>query len=691
MANHLANETSPYLLQHKDNPVDWRPWGPEALERARVEDKPMLVSIGYSACHWCHVMERESFENRAIAQEMNDRFINIKVDREERPDLDHLYMTAVTALTGQGGWPLNVFLTPDGAPFYGGTYFPPEDRMGLPGFPKVLAAVSEAYRNRRDEVEDSADRLRQFLGQANATTPRPEQLTPAILDQAAQQLAAGFDDRRGGFGGAPKFPQAAVFDFLLRYAHRTESAEAAGMVRQTLDAMAEGGIYDQIGGGFHRYTVDANWLTPHFEKMLYDNAQLASLYLDAWRAYDDPLHRRIATETLDYVAREMTAPEGGFYAAQDADSEGEEGAFYVWTPDELAAALDPTDAAIVAAYYGVTPAGNFEGKSILHLARSADDVAAEFDLTPQRVEEFVAAARPRLLATRNERPRPGLDDKVIVGWNGLMLKAFAEGARALARDDYRQIAVRNAEFLLGRARRDGKLCRTWKNGQAKLNGYLQDYAFVVDGLLSLYHATFERRWLDGALALTETMLAEFGDERGPAFFDTAASHEMLVARPRDLQDGAIPSGNAVAADVLLRLGALTENDDWTRRAARLLAAMVEPMTEQPLGCGRYLAALDFHLAEPLEIVIAGRPDDRAVDVLADVVAARYLPNALLALAEPDEPDAAERVPLLTARTMRDGKAAAYVCQHYACQAPVSEPDALAAQLDLARATLWHEF
>ncbi|HET7093240.1 MAG TPA: DUF255 domain-containing protein, partial [Thermomicrobiales bacterium] len=341
----------------------------------------------------------------------------------------------------QGGWPLNVFLTPDGAPYYGGTYFPPEDRMGLPGFPKVLAAVSEAYRNRRDEVAESADRLRQFLGQANATTPRPEQLTPAILDQAADGLAERFDDRQGGFGGAPKFPQAAVLDFLLRYAHRTESAPAAGMVRQTLDAMAEGGIYDQLGGGFHRYTVDANWLTPHFEKMLSDNAQLALLYLDAWRAYGDPQHRRIASETLDYVAREMTSPEGGFYTAQDADSEGEEGAFYVWTPDEIEMALGPTDAAIVGAYYGVEPGGNFEGKSILHLARPADDVAAEFELTPERVDEVVAAARPRLLAARNERPRPGLDDKIIVGWNGLMLKAFAEAARALARDDYRQIAV----------------------------------------------------------------------------------------------------------------------------------------------------------------------------------------------------------------------------------------------------------
>ncbi len=690
MPNHLANETSPYLLQHKDNPVDWYPWGPEALERAKAEDKPILVSIGYSACHWCHVMERESFENPAIAKEMNERFVNIKVDREERPDLDHLYMTAVTALTGQGGWPLNTFLTPDGAPFYGGTYFPPEDRMGLPGFPKVLAAVSEAYRNRRDEVEETADQLRQALGRANATTPHPGQLSPAILDQAAQNLASRFDDRYGGFGRAPKFPQAAVLDFLLRYAHRANGGGAAGMVRQTLDQMAEGGIYDQIGGGFHRYAVDANWLTPHFEKMLYDNAQLAQLYLDAWKAYGDPLHRRVATETLDYVAREMTSPEGGFYAAQDADSEGEEGAFYVWTPEELDAALGPTDAAIVGAYFDVTPGGNFEGKSILHLAQPTDAVAAEFDLTPEGVEETVAAARSRLYEAREQRPRPGLDDKIIVAWNGLMLKAFADAAWTLDRADYREIAVRNAEFLLDKTRRDGQLFRTYKNGQAKLNAFLQDYAFVVDGLLALYRATFDRRWLDEALTLTATMIAEFGDEQGPGFFDTAASHETLVARPRDLQDGAIPAGNSVAADVLLRLGALTGNEDWTRRAVRLLSAMAEPMTEQPLGFGRYLAALDFHLADPLEIVIAGKPDDAAVGALTRVVANRYLPNALLALADPDEPDD-QRPPLLAGRTMRDGAATAYVCQQFACQSPVTDPDALVAQIDLAHATRWQEF
>ncbi|HEU5432499.1 MAG TPA: thioredoxin domain-containing protein, partial [Thermomicrobiales bacterium] len=429
---------------------------------------------------------------------------------------------------------------------------------------------------------------------------------------------------------------------------------------------------------------------PHFEKMLYDNAQLALLYLDAWRAFGDPLHRRVATETLDYVAREMTSPEGGFYAAQDADSEGQEGAFYVWTPEEIEAALGPSDAAIVEAYYGVTPGGNFEGKSILHLARPAEEVAAAFETTPERVVEIVAAARLRLAETRAQRPRPGLDDKIIVAWNGLMLKAFADAAWALDRDDYRQVASRNAEFLLGAARPGGKLVRTWKNGEAKLNAYLQDYAFVIDGLLALYRATFERRWLDEALALTETMLAEFGDAQGPTFFDTAASHETLVARPRDLQDGAIPAGNSVAADVLLRLGALTGNDDWTRRATRLLAAMAEPMAEQPLGFGRYLAALDFHLAEPLEIVIAGRPGDPAVAALGAVAAARYLPNALLALAEPEAPEAV-RFPLLEGRTMRDGVAAAYVCQHYACQPPVAEPAAMAAQLDLARATRWQEF
>ncbi|MDP9364958.1 MAG: thioredoxin domain-containing protein [Chloroflexota bacterium] len=689
MANRLANETSPYLLQHKDNPVDWYPWGPEALAKAREEDKPILVSIGYSACHWCHVMEHESFEDPEIAGRMNELFVNIKVDREERPDLDSLYMTAVQAMTGHGGWPLNAFLTPDGSPFYGGTYFPPEDRQGMPGFPKVLSAVADAYRGRREAVEENAEELRALLERSTRATPAPGELNPEILARAAHALSHYFDEEHGGFGGAPKFPQPAVLEFLLREWHRTGDERAEAMVRLTLDAMATGGIYDQVGGGFHRYAVDAIWLVPHFEKMLYDNAQLARIYLDSYRAFGDPLYRRIAEETLGYVAREMTDPAGGFYATQDADSEGEEGKFYVWTPEELAEILGE-DADLVGRYYAVTRRGNFEGHNILHVPRPASAVAAEAGVSEEALLAAVERARPKLYAARAERVWPGRDDKVITAWNGLMLRAFAEGARVLGRPDLRQIAERNAAFLLGTLRRDGRLLRTFKDGQAKLNGYLEDYSFLIDGLLALYQTTFERRWLDEALVLAETMVAEFADEEGVGFFDTGAGHEALVARPRDLQDGATPAGNSVAADVLLRLGAMTGDDGYSRRAARLLAAMASPMAEQPIGFGRFLSALGFELATPKEVALAGERGDPALEGLADAVWARYEPNALLGFADPTDPSLGERFPFLAERPARDGKATAYVCERYACLPPVHAPDELTAQLAQGTGVTWQE-
>jgi len=691
--NRLANETSPYLLQHKDNPVDWYPWGEEALATARAEDKPILVSIGYSACHWCHVMEHESFENPAIADRMNEAFVNVKVDREERPDLDSLYMGAVQAMTGHGGWPLNVFLTPDGVPFYGGTYFPPDDRMGMPGFPKVIEAVSDAYRERRADVDANAEQLREFLERTTRATPRPGDLGPELLDQATRGLARAFDPEHGGFGGAPKFPQPAALDVLLRSWQRSGDGRAAAIVRTTLDAMAAGGIYDQIGGGFHRYAVDAIWLVPHFEKMLYDNAQLARAYLDGYRAFVDDRYRRVATETLEYVAREMTSPEGGFYATQDADSEGEEGKFYVWTPEELAAVLGPEDARIVGAYYGVTPGGNFEGKSILHTPRPADAVATELGITAARLREVVAAAKPKLYAARAERVWPGRDDKVITAWNGLMLRAFAEGSRVLDRPDFRQIAERNAGFLLATLRRpDGRLLRTFKDGRAKLDGYLEDYAFLIDGLLALYGATLDRRWLDEALALKQIMVADFADPEpeGVGFYDTGIGHEKLIARPRDLQDGATPAGNSVAADALLRLGAMTGDEDDTRRAARLLSALAEPMAEQPLGFGRFLAALDSYLAVPKEVALAGDRDDPALQALADAVWSRYEPNAILGFADPADPALGQRFPFLAERPPRDGRATAYVCERYACLPPVHEPADLLRQLAEGTGVAWQE-
>ena len=688
MPNRLAAETSPYLLQHKDNPVDWYPWGPEALARAKAEDKPILVSIGYSACHWCHVMEHESFEDGRTAAVMNALFVNIKVDREERPDLDSLYMSAVQAMTGHGGWPLNAFLTPDGVPFFGGTYWPPEDRMGMPGFTKVLQAIAEAYGERREAVEENAEQLRAYLANATAALPKAGEPTVAVLDAAFGNLLTAFDAKNGGFGGAPKFPQPAALEFVLRHHHRIGDERAATMVTRTLDAMAAGGIYDQIGGGFARYAVDAVWLVPHFEKMLYDNAQLARLYLDAYRAFGTERYGRIAVETLDYVAREMTGPDGGFYATQDADSEGEEGKFYVWTPDEIDAVLGPENGAVVRAFYAVTPGGNFEGHSILHTPRPVETVAADLGMSVEDVERIVAAARPMLYAAREERIHPGRDEKVLTSWNGLMLRAFAEAARALDRPDYRDIAERNAAFLLEHLRPEGRLLRTYKDGQAKLLGYLEDHAFLIDGLIALYQATFDARWIEEAIALAEAMIAGFGDPDGPGFYDTGADHETLVGRPRDLQDGATPSGNAVAAETLLRLATLTGREEFRRRAFALLSTMTRPMAEQPTGFGRWLCALDLALATPREIALAGDRDDPALEALAAVVSRRYEPHAIVGYADPA---LVETLPFLAHRPAKDGIATAYLCERFACLPPVTDPADLAIQLEQGTGIGWHEF
>jgi uncharacterized protein YyaL (SSP411 family) len=479
VANRLANETSPYLLQHKDNPVDWYPWGSEALAKAKAEDKPILVSIGYSACHWCHVMEHESFEDPETAAVMNEHFVNVKVDREERPDVDALYMTAVQAMTGHGGWPLNVFLMPDGTPFYGGTYWPPEDRMGMPAFQRVLEAVADTYRTQREQIEEQGERVRDVLQQAMSVQPEPGEIEERLISEAVELLGQRFDARHGGFGGAPKFPQASVLEFLLRADRFLDSARARTMVTTTLDRMAAGGIYDQIGGGFHRYAVDAIWLVPHFEKMLYDNAQLARLYLDAYRLTGTPRYREVVEETLDYVLREMTSPEGGFYSTQDADSEGEEGKFYVWTPEEIDAAVGPEDGRVLRAYYGVEPGGNFEGKSILFRPNSDEAVATTLGLSVAELREQVRAASAKLRAARDKRVWPGRDEKVLASWNGMMLRAFAEASRALDRPDYRAAAVRSAEFLLTTMSRDGRLLHTYKDGRARIAGFLDDYANVA--------------------------------------------------------------------------------------------------------------------------------------------------------------------------------------------------------------------
>ncbi|MBN1177674.1 MAG: thioredoxin domain-containing protein [Anaerolineae bacterium] len=651
MPNRLMHESSPYLLQHADNPVDWYPWGEEALEKARREDKPIFLSIGYSACHWCHVMAHESFEDPDVAAVMNAYFVNVKVDREERPDLDSIYMAAVQALTGRGGWPMSVFLAPDGTPFFGGTYFPPEPRYGMVSFTQVLAAIADAWRHRRAELMDGGRRLTATIQQQMTAATVPVRVE--TLDAAVRSLSDGFDPLYGGWGGAPKFPQPMVLAFLLSYHHAVQDADILRMVTETLDKMARGGMYDQLGGGFHRYSVDAHWTVPHFEKMLYDNAQLARVYLHAWQVTGQPLYRAIATETLDYVAREMTHPAGGFYATQDADSEGEEGKFFIWTPAEIRAVLGE-EAERFGAAYGVSDGGNFEGRNILEWKGTFEE------------REALAAARRRLCEARAQRVYPGRDEKVLVAWNGLMLAAFAEAARPLDRPDYRQIAERNADFLLRELRTpDGRLYHTWKDGAAKGNGFLEDYTHLIEGLLALYQATFDPRWVTAARELAEAVLAHFAAPDG-GFYDTSDDHEALIARPREFQDNALPSGNGMAATVLAKLAGLAlepRYEDAVRHSLRQVQAL---LAQYPLGFAQWLVAQTYLLSRPREVAIVG--EEGAWELL-DVATAGYRPHQVVAAG-------ASGVPLLEGREPLGGRATAYVCVGQVCLAPVTEPEAL---------------
>jgi uncharacterized protein YyaL (SSP411 family) len=644
MANRLAGETSPYLLQHKDNPVDWYPWGEEALARAREEDRPIVLSIGYSACHWCHVMERESFEDPETAALMNERFVCIKLDREERPDLDSIYMEACQAMTGQGGWPLNVFLTPEQVPFYAGTYFPPEPRMNMPSWRQVLEAVAQAWEDRRDEIRASGDRVAAHLRGAAALRPSEQPFDPGALDAAVETLRSQFDRAHGGFGGAPKFPPASTLELLLR---RAESE----MTAQTLRAMASGGMYDQVGGGFARYSVDAHWLVPHFEKMLYDNALLARAYLHGWQALGEPLFRTVAEETLDWALREMRAPEGGFYSALDADSEGEEGRFYVWTLDELREALaGEPDADEAIAWFGATQRGNFEGRNIP--VRGPGE--------PERRDAWRAA----LYEVRRKRVWPGLDDKRLTSWNALMIAALADAGAVLERDDYLDAARAAASFVLAELRDgDGRLLRSWKDGRGRLNAYLEDHAFLLEALIVLYEATFEPRWFTAARELAGQMVERFADDENGGFFETSSDHERLLARRKDLEDHPIPSGNASAAYGLLRLAALTGEADWEERGVSVLRLLHEVAAKHPQAFGHLLQALDFHLAPVKEVALVG--DD--VRPLERVVRGAFRPHLVLAGGERDG------VPLLEGREPVDGRAAAYVCERFACKAPVTEP------------------
>ncbi len=686
MPNRLAAETSPYLLQHQDNPVDWYPWGEEALQAARSQDKPILLSVGYSACHWCHVMAHESFEHGPTAEMMNALFINIKVDREERPDVDDIYMSAVQAMTGSGGWPMTVFLLPDGRPFYGGTYYPREPRLGMPSFQQVLQGVHDAFAQRRAEVEKAADGLtgaldRSALGIGGAASD----LNAALLNDAASRLDQQFDPTYGGFSSAPKFPQPMNLEFLMTQIQRLGRGHISRenmehMLTHTLKQMARGGIYDQLAGGFARYSVDAMWLVPHFEKMLYDNAQLSRAYLHAWQLTGDPFFKRIAEETYDYVLREMTAPEGGFYSATDADSEGEEGKFFVWTIDEVTAVLGEDDARVALEYFGMTPGGNFEGANILYVPND-DAVAAErLGLSVEALHERLAVIKDRLYAARTQRVHPGLDDKILTAWNGLMLASLAEAARTLDRDDYRTAAVRAGEFLLDKLLVDGdRLLRSYKDGQAKLNGYLEDYANVIDALLELYQTTFTPRWFVTAQRLTERVLAHFPAEEG-GFFDTSDDHEALIMRPRNTQDNAVPSGSGQMAKQLIRLAAYTGDARYDAAARGALALLTNAIRQYPLGFGVSAQAVDLLVRGVKELALVGDPAHEVMRAMLQRARTGYRPNLVVALSPQAVPDESHPVPLLHQRNQVDGQPTAYVCEGFTCKLPVTHADQLSGQL-----------
>lgn len=611
---------------------------------------------------------------------MNENFVSIKVDREERPDLDQIYMNAVQMMTGHGGWPMTVFLTPAGVPFYGGTYFPPEDRYNMPGFPRVLLGVAETYRTRPTDVKETAASMLRELRRIGQTRESDEMLTRDVLDAAERRIAQSYDPRFGGFGSAPKFPAAMNLEFLLRQYHRTRRSETLEMIENTCRKMAEGGMYDQLGGGFHRYSTDAQWLVPHFEKMLYDNALLSRLYLHVYQETKDEFYKRIAEETLDYVVREMTNERGGFYSTQDADSEGHEGKFFVWTVDEVEEILGAADGALFCAYYDVTEAGNFEGRNILYVSRSVETVARAANVSVERLRAALERGRRKLFEVRERRIKPARDEKVLTAWNGLMLASFAEAGAILEREDYRNVAERDAEFVLKNLWRDGLLLRTYKDEQAKLNGYLEDYAFFVDGLLALYQTTGTLRWLEEARELTERMIAEFWDADEGGFFYTGQSHEELIVRTKDYFDNATPSGNSVATEVLLSLAALTGNEDYKRRATTIFRLLRDPVTRYASAFGRLLGALDFYLSTPKEIALIGERDALDTRALRRVVWGRYLPNKIIAQSVADDGRATEVVPLLSDRPMLDGRATVYVCENYTCQQPTNSAAELARQL-----------
>ncbi len=649
---------------------------------AREEDKPILLSIGYSACHWCHVMEHESFESEEIARLMNENFVSIKVDREERPDLDAIYMNFVQMTTGQGGWPLTVFLTPDQIPFYGGTYYPPEDYYGRPGFKRVLQNISEIYRTRREELEKSRDEIIDRLQQSVRLDTREGSVNEDLLEESFRNLQQNFDQHHGGFGSAPKFPSTMALAFLLRYYKRKKSAAALQMVELSLQEMGRGGIYDQLGGGFHRYSVDERWLVPHFEKMLYDNALLARLYLEAYQVTHNEYYRKIAAETLEYVKREMTDPSGSFYSAQDADSEGEEGKFFVWRPEEIDSLLSPEEATLFKEYFDVSPSGNFEGKSILHHRLDLEAYSKRSGKTPEDLKATLDQARRKLWEAREGRIKPGRDDKVLASWNGLMLSSVARAAFVLEDTTILESAARNAQFLAAEMVQSGRLLRTWKAGEARLNAYLEDYACVIEGWLDTYEVTADPRWLDQADRMMELQFELFWDKEKGDFYFTSSDHEALVVRQKEYFDNATPSGNAVSCLNLLRLSVFKGKSDYRHKAGQMLRHMGQAISHYPLGFGYWLQALDFYLGPVEEIAIVGPSQQRKQ--LLQPLRLSYLPNKVMAISETVDQELGAKIPLLQGKTALEGQTTAYVCRNYACQQPVTKAEDLEKQLTADR-------
>jgi uncharacterized protein YyaL (SSP411 family) len=681
--NRLSNESSPYLLQHATNPVNWFPWCDEALELAKERDIPIFLSVGYSACHWCHVMEHESFENEEIARLMNDHFVNIKVDREERPDLDEVYMSAVQMMTGSGGWPMSVFLTPDCVPFYGGTYFPPDNRYGRPGFPDVLKSVARHYKENPGKIQETAEKLMTGLNRMADLKNPQGRLDTEIVSRAYESMAQNFDSRNGGFGSQPKFPNSMNLSVFFREYAARGNEQAKDMALLTLKKMAGGGIYDHLGGGFHRYSVDDRWLVPHFEKMLYDNALLTNLYLEGYRITTDSLYKRVVVETLGYVVREMTQDNGGFYSTQDADSEGEEGKFFVWDQDEIQSVLGADDGDLFCRYYDVTKEGNFEdGRSILNIPHELVDVAELLGVEKKLLIERLEIGRRKLFEVRETRIKPGRDEKIQANWNGLMISAFAQASQVLENPSYLRIAESAASFILREMRNEkGLLLHTYKDGNARFIGYQDDYAFLIAGLIDLYEATFEMTWLQQAEELCDSMVDQFWDSGEGGFFFAGPHHESLIVRSKNPYDNAIPSGNSVGVMDLMRLGVLLDREDLRDRASQTLRLFQPFMAEVPTGFGQMLCSLNFFLEGPHEIAIVGSPGDPQTQELLQAVAGHYVPNRVVALKDPDKPDdLTARIKLLANKGLVGGRPAAYVCRNFTCDTPVTKASELETQL-----------